>query len=205
MLLLHFKSEKTEAREGKTLAQGHTVKYPHSWTVHSYISGVQVQGSFFTQHWEIPACSHRLLLRFIIWLWTNLSASLISRFLNYEMKRWGQIIPMVLLGHRPSHLMVESPQTFRSWPISIMLNPPSPHPRKKLYPSPCPSTDEFIAGSTEGLSPHLPGDQAQGWTLYMLYLISSLKTPWRVSITLPNFYMKKLRLSEVNGCLGQMD
>lgn len=103
-------------------------------------------------------------------------------------------------------------QSFNGWvspdfQVLAHLNdaePPTHTPEKK-YPSPPPSTDEFIAGSTEGLSPHLPRDQAQGWILYMLYLISPLKTPWRVSITLPNFYMKKLRLWEVNGCLGQMD
>lgn len=204
MLLLHFISEKTEAREGKTLAQGHTVKYPHSQTVHCYISGVQVQGSFYTQHWEIPACSHRLCsASHHMSLDKSLSLSNLQIFELWN-EEVGSDYSYGSIRTQTQSFMVESPQTFRSWPISMTLNPHT-HPRKKLYPSPRPSTDEVIAGSTEGLSPHLPRDQAQGWTLYMLYLISSLKTPWRVSITLPNFYMKKLRLWEVNGCLGQMD
>lgn len=37
-----------------------------------------------------------------------------------------------------------------------------------------------------------------------MYLVSSVKTPWR-SIILPNFYMKKLRLWKVNGSLEQME
>lgn len=166
----HFISEETETIEGKILAQGHTVKYPHSWTAHSWGSGLPVQCSFFytalRKHCLPPQVS---ALPLIMRLWTNLSASLISRFFNCGMKTLGQIIPKVLLGHRPSHFTVGPPQTFRSWPLLMMLR----HPLKKLYQSLPTSFYRWIHRRINRRAPFFPPPQGPGMGLSTLHAVIS--------------------------------